>query len=301
MKQSSPSFDLSDSLWFCADSSPVSERRRASEPEPDLGPELEVAEPEPVPVVVNEDASLLLSRLAALEPVLRARANGRVKVRVYEHDTGDDDPAMVATDADPAAAVLAASLGLSPFELDVLCLVVGAHIDLDVRALLARAGAPGGRVTEAFALAALLPTLDWRLAQRPSLSDRGRLVATGLLHPRGNADPAAPFEPTRRAIAMLEGRHLLDDLPLCARLELGDERFVEIDVARARQDLGAAAAVRLLGELIRDAGICELPVVLVRTDHDAEVMQQLAPTIARFEVTVASAERTAISTTRAAH
>lgn len=191
------------------------------DPEPSSpGPEPTHTPTATIPTPADSGATFFLSRLRVIEKMVRGRIQGEApRVRVYDEDrlanmarAQDNDTST------PPIVQLAARLGLSFFEIDVLCLVAGAHLDYDFRALIGRVGGPQGRVTESLALAILLPTIDWRLQQRASLSDRGALVAGGFLRPRGVASPDLPLTITRRALAILQGNHPLDELPLFARV-----------------------------------------------------------------------------------
>ncbi len=167
----------------------------------------------------SPELAFFAQRLRVLEALLRRRIDGNAPaVRIYDAEQ-PLRPELDGDDPDhPAILFLAAKLGLSAFDVDVLCLVVGAHVDHDFRGLVAKAGGPSGYVTEALALAVLLPSLDWRLEQRGRLGDRGPLVSGGFLRPRGGGARDAALLPTRRGLALVQGRHLLADLPLFANV-----------------------------------------------------------------------------------
>ena len=130
---------------------------------------------------------------------------------------------------------LALAFGLSPLEIDALCLLLGASVMPELAARFR--GAP----TAVEVLALLVP----RLADRLAVVADGfpdRLVEAGLVRPLGGVESSEPLILTRRARAILLGSHPLAGLPRFARrVERGSEPAVAplIDPARLADALRA--------------------------------------------------------------
>jgi AAA+ superfamily predicted ATPase len=194
------------------------------------------------------DATYLASQLDRLSRILLARLEGPT-------DAPRPGPVPVPeTGPRPAALALIETLGLTPFEADVLYLAVGAALDGDVRRLLGAAG--GSRriaPTVAGTLSVLIPDPAERLHAREMLGRDKALVRAGLI--RHQVVDALDVEliATRRAVAGMLGLHPLDELPPWAtRSTLGPLHTwwtdpMPIDAARAmttRLPPGALCVVR---------------------------------------------------------
>ncbi len=214
-----------------------------------------------------------------------------------------------------APVALIVAFDLSPFDADVLTLAAAVALDPTCHRLAADlGGAVAGGVTAGLALELLVDDPESRLRLAEQLGAAGRLVARGLIKPPTRAGVAMEVIPTRRALAVLQGKDPLTDLPRFAQMRprqaaaplefptppdalagllrrgpaepsalaviWGKSRIgkattfaravldrvagkhLEIDVSCWRARRSALASGRLLAELVTDAAILEVPVLL---------------------------------------
>ena len=220
----------------------------------------------------------------------------------------------------PAIAALE-RFGLSPFELDLLHLAIGAQLDPRLRDVVRRAGGDEPVLTFGTALRLLTSSIEASVDLAESLGPASRLIECGLLRPPIQAGLQSELVATRRVIAALSGRPLPARLPPWARLydsgrtdlptEMDparvagaiaghgggfalisgaagtgksafarmvagaiSERHLEVDVPRASRALPLHALGGELVELIEDASLLGIPVIL----DDASAA--LAPAVA---------------------
>jgi len=155
------------------------------------------------------DTELFAAQIDRLSRVLLSRVEG--------HSTSADQQ--------PPRSRIADAFGLSPFELDVLCLVAAAALDADVRRLLAAAGGVRRSApTVAGLLAVLVREPLERLRCRDAFRAGAPLARHGLIRLAALDELDVEVVPTSRAIAALLGRHPLATLPVWATPSAGAPR-----------------------------------------------------------------------------